>query len=51
MNFRSLTEWEIELIERGLQLLTRHGDSKIARQGAAAMLDQKMPENLLWRDK
>ena len=51
MNFRSLTEWEIELIERGLKLLTRHGDSNAATRAAQAMLDQKMPANMLWRDK
>lgn len=49
MNFRSLTDWEIELVTRGLQLLQVESSSARLRQGAKNMLDQNMPENFLWR--
>ena len=51
MKFRSLTEWELELIARGLRLLQSYGTTEAIRGGAKSMLDQKMPENMLWREK
>jgi hypothetical protein len=52
MNFRSLEPFEVEVIKQALERLqlsplVRH-EIRIAAQ---AMLDQKMPENFLWRTK
>jgi len=50
MTIRSLTAWEYELVVRALRLLeTEPSASKTIRAGAKSMLDQKMPENMLWK--
>jgi hypothetical protein len=51
MGFRSLTDWELELVTLGLEMLRDKALRKEYRDGARMMLEQKMPENFLWRDK
>jgi hypothetical protein len=50
MKFRSLYSNEIELIRQGLErlILSPLVQAEI-RADAKSMLEQKMPENLLWR--
>jgi flagellar motor component MotA len=50
MKFRSLTVWEIEVITNGLEALCYGAYPKSIQQSARAMLDQKMPEDFLWKE-
>jgi hypothetical protein len=49
--FRSLTEFEIAVLKEALENLTTDGRLKEARTSARLMLEQKMPESFLWREK
>ena len=46
-NLRTLTDWEVEVIEDALRMLAELG-SKSKRSAASAILDQNMIENMLW---
>jgi hypothetical protein len=47
IQIRALIEDEIALITAGLELLKLQGKPR-AQMLAASMLEQKMPENMLW---
>ncbi len=49
MKARSLTEWEIDVLNTALKnMACDRAYPKRFRDGAQSMFDQKMPENFFW---